>query len=133
MVRRLKADVLTELPAKRRSVIEIPANGKSKLVKAEQKAQETHEDLLSELKAAVELAKTSDDASVYDAAVTPLREAAQIAFTEMSAKRKETAIAKAPLVAAHVAEAVEETGKKVVVFAHHHEVIDSLCEELSVV
>ena len=30
MVRRLKADVLTELPAKRRSVIEIPANGKSK-------------------------------------------------------------------------------------------------------
>ena len=38
MVRRLKADVLTELPAKRRAIIEIPANGKSRFVNAEMKA-----------------------------------------------------------------------------------------------
>ena len=73
MVRRLKADVLTELPAKRRSVIEIPANGKSKVVKAEMKAAAQHEERLAELKAAVELAKTCDDPAVYDAAVARLR------------------------------------------------------------
>ena len=131
MVRRLKADVLAELPAKRRSVIEIPANGKSKVVNAEMKAAAQHEERLAELKAAVELAKTSDDPAVYEQAVNRLRAETQVIFTEISELRKATAIAKAPLVAAHVAEIVEETGNKVVVFAHHHEVIDLLCDELA--
>ena len=131
MVRRLKADVLTELPAKRRSVIEIPANGKSKLVNAEQKAAAQHEGRLAELKAAVELAKTSDDPAVYESAVASLRSEQQVIFAEISELRKATAIAKAPLVSAHVSEIVEETGNKVVLFAHHHEVIDLLCEDLA--
>ena len=129
MVRRLKKDVLTDLPAKRRSIIEIPANGKTRVVQAEQKAAALHEDTLAELKAAVELAKVSDDPNVYADAVEKLKEAAAAAFTEMSKLRKETAIAKAPLVAQHVRDSVE-AGGKVVVFAHHHEVTDLLMSEL---
>ena len=130
MVRRLKADVLTELPAKRRAVIEIPVNGNSRVVNAELKAMTAGELRLAEFKAAVELAKVSEDKAVYEEAVNRLRESARAHFEEMSRLRKETAIAKAPLVAAHVADAVEQ-GAKVVVFAHHHEVIDTLVTELS--
>ena len=95
------------------------------------KAAAQHEGRLAELKAAVELAKTSDDPAVYESAVASLRSEHQVIFAEISELRKTTAIAKAPLVAAHVAEIVEETGNKVVLFAHHHEVIDLLCEELA--
>lgn len=130
MVRRLKADVLTELPAKRRAVIEIPLNGNSRVVNAELKAMTAGEARLAEFKAAVELAKVSEDKNVYEEAVNRLKKAAQAHFEEMSRLRKETAIAKAPLVAAHVADAVDQ-GAKVVVFAHHHEVIDTLVTELS--
>ena len=129
MVRRLKKDVLTELPAKRRAVIEIPANGKSRVINAERKAQAAGEQRLAELKAALELAKASDNPDDYDNAVVKLREGARAHFEEIAELRKRTAIAKAPLVAAHVAEAVEQ-GNKVVVFAHHHEVIDLLVSEL---
>lgn len=130
MVRRLKADVLTELPAKRRSVIEIPANGKSRLIDAELKAMQKHEAMLDELRVAVELAKASDDPAEYEDAVQRLKEGAQASFVEISELRKKTAVAKAPLVAAHVKDATD-AGHKVVVFAHHHEVIDLLFDELS--
>ena len=129
MVRRLKKDVLTDLPAKRRSIIEIPANGKTRVIAAERKAAALHEDTLAELKAAVELAKVSDDPNVYAEAVEKLKAAAAAAFTEMSKLRRETAIAKAPLVAQHVRDSVE-AGGKVVVFAHHHEVTDLLMNAL---
>ena len=39
MVRRLKKDVLKDLPAKRRQIIEVPLNGFSRVVKAEAKAE----------------------------------------------------------------------------------------------
>ena len=130
MIRRLKKDVLTELPPKRRSVIELPQNGSAKAVKAERDALKPHEDKIADLSAAVELAKASDDPAVYEAAVQMLREAKQLIFTEISRLRRETAIAKAPTVAKMIAENVEEIGAKVVVFAHHKEVVQLLCDEL---
>ena len=136
MVRRLKADVLTELPAKRRSVIEIPANGKTRFIKAEQKAVAFHEENILSLKVAVETAKTVEDAQVYEDAVKALQGGVQAMLEEISRLRKETALAKAPVVADHVKNLVEETDQKVVVFAHHHEVLDALVEafgELGVV
>ena len=54
MVRRLKADVLHDLPAKRRQVMELTANGCAKVVRAEQKAQEGHDARLLALRAAAE-------------------------------------------------------------------------------
>ena len=125
MVRRLKADVLTELPPKQRQVIELPANGATSTVAAERAAWEAKEDMIAELRAAVELAKCSDDPADYDAAVQQLRAGTQAAFEEISILRQETAIAKVPYVVEHVKEALDAGAGKLVLFAHHHTVIDA--------
>ena len=125
MVRRLKKDVLTDLPAKVRQVIEIPANGATAHVTAERDAWDAWEDRIVDLRVAVELAKASDDPADYDHAVAALREGLKAAFGEMSKLRHETAVAKIPHIVDHLKEALESTDK-VVVMAHHHSVVDGL-------
>ena len=130
MVRRLKIDVLTELPPKRRQVIEIPPPpGMSKQIESEQAAWERHQQLERNLKAAA--AKTSASASKeeHTAAVRNLKAARRASFQDLSTVRKETAIAKVPYVAAHVKDALEGGTEKIVVFTHHHEVTDRLVAE----
>jgi len=129
MVRRLKKDVLTDLPAKVRQVIEIPANGATAHVTAEREAWEQWEDDIVDLRVAVELAKASDDPAEYDNAVAALRDGLKAAFGEMSKLRHETAVAKIPNVVDHLEEALESTDK-IVVMAHHRSVIQGLREAL---
>lgn len=128
MIRRLKADVLTELPAKRRQVIEIPANGLSAFVERERAAQSQQERTLNALRRAVEHAREAGDSAAYESAVNALRDGERAAFDEMSRLRHETAIAKAPYVVEHLRD-VLEAGHKVVVFAHHHDVVDAIANE----
>jgi SWI/SNF-related matrix-associated actin-dependent regulator of chromatin subfamily A-like protein 1 len=129
MVRRLKKDVLTDLPAKRRQVIELPANGALDVVRSENAAWRQREAVLEALQTAVELAKASEDPADYEAAVQALREGYMVAFTEMSALRHETARAKVPYVVEHVLEAVDSSGK-VVLFGHHKDVLHAINEGL---
>jgi SWI/SNF-related matrix-associated actin-dependent regulator 1 of chromatin subfamily A len=130
MIRRLKEDVLTELPAKRRQVLVIPANGAQRVVDAEARAWHAREAELEELRAQVELAKAWDDDEAYEAAVQRLTEATRAAFTEMSRLRHETALAKVPYVIEHV-QTLLDAGQKVVVFAHHHDVIAAIRDGLA--
>lgn len=127
MIRRLKRDVLKELPAKRRSVIEIPAGSieLAGLVKSEREQWEEREARLEELRARVELAKAGETAEEYADAVADLKKAGEVAFTEMSRIRKETAIAMIPYVIEHARNFVEE-GQKIIIFGHHHEVIEQI-------
>lgn len=125
MVRRLKSEVLTELPPKVRQVIEIPTNGSTQVVEAEKAAMAKQEGRLTGLKQAVEEAKASDDPEDYKAAVKALRQGWQVAFTEMAKVRHDTAVAKIPYIIEHIKD-VLNSGNKVVVFAHHHDVIDAL-------
>jgi hypothetical protein len=67
----------------------------------------------------------------YAAAVRRPREAQQAHFTEMSRLRHETAVAKAPAIANHVADLLDAGEPKVAIRAHHHDVIDILRERLS--
>ena len=127
MVRRLKKDVLTELPAKRRQVIEFPANGCSTVIRAEMDAAAKHEETLAILRARVALADAADDEEGYKEAVEELRHGTRTAFTEMSQLRHETAVAKIPYVIEHVKECIESSGK-VIVFAHHIDVLNALTE-----
>lgn len=129
MIRRLKADVLKELPAKRRSVIEIAPNGCSAIVAQEASAWEAYEDRIAALRAAVELSKAESEES-YAGAVSALKDAAQIAFNEMSKIRHDTAVAKIPYIIEHLRNAMAD-GQKVVCFAHHHDVIEALMTEFS--
>lgn len=128
MVRRLKKDVLTELPSKRRQVIELPQNGAAGAVRAEMAAWEAREARMIRLQAEVALASVADDAAAYAAAVEALAAGSTAAFTEMAKVRHDVAVAKIPYVVEHLQSALEENGK-VVVFAHHHDVIDALAAE----
>jgi SNF2 family DNA or RNA helicase len=131
MVRRLKADVLKELPAKRRQIVEIDSNGASPAVRAERDAWDCQEAALTDLRARVELAKAGT-AGEYEEAVAALSNATKAAFTEIARLRHATAVAKAPKVVEHVRLALEDDAfAKVVVFAHHHDVIDALCDGLA--
>jgi SWI/SNF-related matrix-associated actin-dependent regulator 1 of chromatin subfamily A len=127
MVRRLKADVLTDLPPKRRQIIELPVGDARSAVRAEQAASDAIEERLSPLRVAVELAKASDSPHAYDDAVARLREASAIAFEELSKARVEVAMAKLPVVIEHLRENCDD---KVIVFAHHKAVVKALMAEL---
>jgi len=127
MVRRLKSEVLTELPAKRRQILEIPANGATSAVRAEREAAQRHEEVLHELQAMAELAKASENPEDYENAVRRLREGLGVAFTELSKARHAVALAKVPHVVEHLRSALEEG--PVVVFAHHKDVVAAIAEE----
>lgn len=130
MVRRLKKDVLTELPAKRRAVLELPANGCRGQVEIERRAFQAYSERRSELQSQVDLALANEDENSYKNAVEELRSSAQIFFTEISKLRHETAVAKMPAVIAYIEDALEGIDK-LVVFAHHHDVIDGICEAMN--
>ena len=127
LIRRLKADVLKELPAKVRQVIEI-RNGiredawgkidglKKRIAEARRSAARAKEDG----------GRMSQD---YTDAVSRLREAQQVMFTEISRIRHETAVKKIPYVTQHAEELLEAVDK-LVVFAHHHDVVDGIAEGL---
>jgi SWI/SNF-related matrix-associated actin-dependent regulator 1 of chromatin subfamily A len=129
MVRRLKKDVLTELPPKRRQVIELPADKETAgAIRREMEAFQGRDDEMDQLQAAVELAKVSDNQDDYRKAVADLQKGMGAALGEISALRRETAVSKIPMVIAHLQEALEESDK-VIVFAHHKEVVAAIAAE----
>lgn len=127
MIRRLKMDVLTELPSKRRQVIELPADSRiRKLIKEESSIWDSKSDVIEGLRLALELSKVSDSVDDYRDAMRNLKEGIEAQFTEMARLREEIAGLKVPYVVEHVKNA---TGK-VVIFAHHKSVVRKLKEEL---
>ena len=129
MIRRLKAEVLTELPAKVRQVIELPANGAAAVIAAEQKTYAKRQAILRDLHVAVELAKAADAEYLYHEAVRALRSGVTAAFTEMAQLRHDTAMAKLPQVLDHLHACLEEE-EKLIVFLWHHDVAYALEEGL---
>jgi SNF2 family DNA or RNA helicase len=131
MLRRLKADVLTELPAKRRQMIALDAAGSAVIVQRELAEFELVRKRagLDEARARLEAAKEFRDTNraEYEAAAAQLRSAQGVILSEMSRVRHATAVAKIPFVIEHLADALESEGK-VICFAHHHDVIDALAE-----
>ena len=105
MVRRTKAEVLSELPAKTRQVVELDIP-------------------LSTTPEAVRTAVYPDLASADAAGVPP-----DVAFQDLSAVRLETALHKLPHVIAYIQDLLEEE-EKLVVFAWHREVVDALAASL---
>jgi SWI/SNF-related matrix-associated actin-dependent regulator 1 of chromatin subfamily A len=127
MIRRLKADVLKELPPKRRQVICLPTNGASSVLRMEEEAYGAYEDRLESMQAQADLASTSGDKEAYKAAMKALSHLYLISFNEMSRIRREVALAKLPAVIEHLESALE-TEMKVVVFGHHREVVHRISE-----
>jgi SNF2 family DNA or RNA helicase len=103
----------------------LPPDGVGAILKKEGQLFQQQEKDIKRLQIAVRAAKAQKDESGYKQAVQGLRQAYNVAFTEMAAVRKELAIAKIPFVIEYVESMVEE-GEKVVVMAHHREVVDKL-------
>ena len=104
MIRRLKSDVLTELPEKRRQIIEL------------------------ELKAEG-LPPEYDGIEDYDELVKKMR-SDKVLFEQISTLRHDQGLAKANSVISHVEAALEEGVEKIVLFAHHKDVILRLQQAL---
>ena len=130
MVRRLKKDVLKDLPPKRRMIIEVPPTAGSVKNKVDKEIA-TYQSGLARLKGlqkAVELAKADEDESHYKTAVKTLRSATSALFSEISKLRHDTAVAKIPFVTDFLKDTLDEGAAKIIVFAHHHDVIHGICE-----
>lgn len=104
MVRRLKKDVLKELPRKRRQIIPLDRAGAEKLLQAEQK-----------------LARSVG----FEEMARKLESGGAVGMTEMSKVRHELGLAKVDAAIDHITDVLENTSK-VVVFAHHRDVIEAL-------
>lgn len=128
MIRRMKADVLTELPPKRRQIIVLAPTGAAvTAVAAEREAWERAERERAAARAEQARAQAAGDEAAYNAAVARLRRAQSIAFEEMARLRHETAVRKIPQLIEHLTDALESEGK-IVVFVHHHDVAHALLE-----
>lgn len=128
MIRRLKSDVLKELPPKRRQVIEIPTNGNAAIVQAENNIALDFELRREELKLQAEVARVLENQDEYEALIKQFKEVSTMMFTEISKARHDTALAKIDDVCAHVENMLEEGIEKIVIFAHHRDVVMKLYE-----
>jgi SNF2 family DNA or RNA helicase len=120
MVRYRKQDVLKDLPDKRRELIILSSQGNTALDKEKQ--------ALAAMKAAeqrlINQVETATGAE-YKAAIVKLRDYRMFIFSELSRLRHETARSKLPQAISCIKDMLEETDK-LVVFAHHHDIIDEL-------
>lgn len=115
MIRRTKEEVLKDLPAKRRQLIELPTIGidrelKFKLVDAAKRVEEI------------------EDTYAHDA--RKLECELELVWSTMAELRHEAGKAKAPMIVDAVKDMMEEE-EKLVIFAHHRDVIDMLLTDLS--
>jgi SWI/SNF-related matrix-associated actin-dependent regulator 1 of chromatin subfamily A len=122
MVRRTKAEVLPELPPKRRQVIELASDHITKLIAVETGAWEEHQRRLRELRS-----KSREGGQETEAELAALRAGINAAFGELAKIRQSTALAKVPLVIEHIKNVIDDAGK-LVIFAHHRSVIAELAE-----
>lgn len=122
MVRRLKADVLTELPAKRHQIVPLDLNGTAK-----EFAQAQDWSKIEELRVKAELALADEDDAAYLAAVEELNSSIRFAFEDAAKVRSQLAEKKLPKVIEHL-EMLLENGEPIVVFAHHRSMVDGIAD-----
>ncbi len=122
MIRRLKSDVLTELPAKRRSLVPVD------IFWREPEWARKHLENLEAAEAELQLARIENDRTAYAAAAKKLKAVSDVAFENISRYRHELAVAKLPATIEYVQTMLDGNGK-VVLFAHHRDVIQALHKE----
>jgi SWI/SNF-related matrix-associated actin-dependent regulator 1 of chromatin subfamily A len=132
MIRRLKREVLPELPKKRRQIIELPAEGELlEIVLEEKKLWEKHANLQKAIDKALDelegVQRVTEREVDFEAVIESLRAENRYAFEEIALIRHRLAQAKCPYVCDHIEEVLENKDK-LVVFAHHRDVIEAIFE-----
>lgn len=130
MIRRMKSEVLTELPPKVRQVIPIePEDSKEiTIFKEEMRLFKEYQECLSAWAVKTELAK-AEGVEAYREVLKEKKLKIGMTAGELARLRKKTAIAKAPTVVKQIREVLEEQ-ECVILFAHHLDVLDMLEEGL---
>lgn len=120
MVRRLKADVLTELPRKIRQIVHLDPNGSSSLVAAEMREfdESAHQARLSALERELTTLDPVQNRAEYERVVRDMTDIEGVLFSEMSRTRHRTAKAKVSAVVDYLTGELESV-EKIIVFAHH--------------
>ena len=131
MVRRLKHEVLKELPPKVRQVIPIDPDecGKEAVIFGEEmRLFKEYQECLKEWAVKTELAK-AEGVSYYREVLKAKKASIGMTAGQLARLRKRTALAKVDGVIAQVREIVSD-GDPLILFAHHIEVLDRLEEAL---
>lgn len=123
MIRRLKKDVLKDLPPKRRQVVAIPGGSAKAAIQAEKDFYEGNQKVIEEAKEKAEAAQKAGDEASYKEAVKELQGGYASIFQEMARLRHQTAMAKIPYAIEYMKDILEQEDK-IVVFAHHREVVE---------
>jgi len=138
MIRRLKHEVLKDLPPKIRQIIPLPADGLKKKIEAERQAMT---DLLDMYEKMIGVRKEMSDEDLVNAVfrirpetwekyarmVDGDMESVQLPLTRLASARQDLAIAKLPMVIEYVGNLVEQ-GVKVGMFGYHQAVIEGLLD-----
>lgn len=127
MIRRLKKDVLKDLPPKRRQILVIPAP-KIKAVEEEKKFYESNAQIIEDAMNDAAITQAEGDEESYKFAAMRLKGIKRVAFEQMSRLRHDTAVAKIPFVIEYVENALEQEDK-LVLFCHHTDVAKALYEQ----
>lgn len=127
MIRRLKKDVLGDMPPKRRQIIVIPEDKAKKEVQAEVNFYDKYQQQIHEALIVTEQFQGEGNEQSYQLAASKLKQAHRIMFEEMSKLRHDTAIAKIPYSIEYLEQCLENE-EKVFHFAHHREVIDAVAK-----
>src|SRR5258705_2377890 len=125
MIRRLKKEVLPELPKKRRQVIQLPAEGR--LLELVLKEKELYDKAIKADKELDEIltGDIAEDDDAFERKIERLRFTRKYFFDEIAIIRHELAKAKVPYVIEHIEE-ILESKEKLVCFIHHRDVGEAI-------
>lgn len=123
MMRRLKKDVLPELPPKFRQIIEIPCDDPD-IAANEMQLFHKWRSTQAKIKMLERKAKKTRHEDEFALEISKLRMFSFLQFQELSKMRHSTALYKVPTVIAHISAALE--AGKVVCFCHHKDVAEQI-------
>lgn len=127
MIRRLKKDVLTELPDKTRVIVELDVDDTCQAaLDHEKEAMGEWQHGIDEAADEVEMALADENPKTFEEAVKRLGECRRIPFDEIAKVRHDTAVAKLGQVMEALDERIEQKGPKIIVFGHHQDVLQPL-------
>lgn len=125
MVRRLKADVLADLPPKIRQIITLPTEGFEDLISEEEEGDDG-DDFVQTLAGALDtLGKVVSAEEAYANAAALLGKAGKLNFKTVARTREKLALRKLPEVLEICDNRLQEE-KKIIIFAHHHSVVEKV-------
>lgn len=132
MIRRLKVDVLPELPAKRRMIVPLPVDGKVRDVLAREKiAGAVSLAQLEGLAAQADMCALRGLGDNYEEALQKLETAQETTLATFSRERHEAGLAKVPAAIDHISGMLDDGLEAIVVYAHHKDVVEALADGLS--